>query len=178
MLFCKKSQKRCSFLLTSEEKEPKKTATPKPLHRGFNLFRGKTLYIKDLVWLAKPVPYRASHILLNGALPHIYLIPCLNTEGFRGEQPLRDIIIPPHELCGGSINERDMKPMLSKFYFLLLSIQLSILKPGMRLKCFTLSVTRMRSSCSAVAPIIRSMLSMRCPARSSCQRMSPYSRMQ
>ena len=169
MLFCKKSQKRCSFLLTSEEKEPKKTATPKPLHRGFNLFRGKTLYIKDLVWLAKPVPYRASHILLNGALPHIYLIP---------EEPLRDIIIPPHELCGGIINERDMKPMLSKFYFLLLSIQFSILKPGMRLKCFTLSVTRMRSSCSAVAPIIRSMLSMRCPARSSCQRMSPYSRMQ
>ena len=101
MLFCKKSQKRCSFLLTSEEKEPKKTATPKPLHRGFNLFRGKTLYIKDLVWLAKPVPYRASHILLNGALPHIYLIPCLNTEVFRGEEPLRDIIIPPHELCGG-----------------------------------------------------------------------------
>ena len=61
MLFCKKSQKRCSFLLTSEEKEPKKTATPKPLHRGFNLFRGKTLSIKVLVWLAKPVPYRASH---------------------------------------------------------------------------------------------------------------------
>ena len=24
----------CSFLLTAEEKEPKKTATPKPLHRG------------------------------------------------------------------------------------------------------------------------------------------------
>lgn len=69
MLFCKKSQKRCSFL-TSEEKEPKKTATPKPLHRGFNLFRGKTLSIKVLVWLAKPVvPYRASHILLNGACP-------------------------------------------------------------------------------------------------------------
>ena len=100
MLFCKKSQKRCSFLLTSEEKEPKKTATPKPLHRGFNLFRGKTLSIKvlgqakrhsrALVWLAKPVPYRASHILLNGALPHIYLIPCLNTEGFRGEQPLNN----------------------------------------------------------------------------------------
>ena len=100
------------------------------LARGFNLFRGKTLYIKDLVWLAKPVPYRASHILLNGALPHIYLIPCLNTEGFRGEQPLRDIIIPPHGVCGGIINERDMKPMLSKFYFLLLSIQFSILKPG------------------------------------------------
>jgi hypothetical protein len=26
----------CSFLLTAEEKEPKKTATSKPLHRGFN----------------------------------------------------------------------------------------------------------------------------------------------
>jgi hypothetical protein len=46
-----------SFLLTSEEKEPKKNATPKPLQRGFSLFRGKTLYIKVLVWLAKPVPY-------------------------------------------------------------------------------------------------------------------------
>ena len=79
-----------TFLLTSEEKEPKKPATPKPLHRGFNLVRGKTLSIKVLVWLAKPVPYRASHILLNGALPHIYLIPCLNTEGFRGEQPLNN----------------------------------------------------------------------------------------
>jgi hypothetical protein len=78
----------CSFLLTAEEKEPKKTATPQPLHRGFNLFRGKTLYIKDLVWLAKPVPYRASHILLNGALPHIYLIPCLNTEGT--QEPLNN----------------------------------------------------------------------------------------
>ena len=77
MLFCKKSQKRCSFLLTSEEKEPKKTATPKPLHRGFNLFRGKTLYIKILVWLAKPVPYRASHGFGDYAqLVAIYLIPC------------------------------------------------------------------------------------------------------
>ena len=71
-----------SFLLTAEEKEPKKTATPKPLHRGFNLFRGKTLYIKILVWLAKPVPYRASHGFGDYAqLVAIYLIPCLNTEG-------------------------------------------------------------------------------------------------
>jgi hypothetical protein len=31
-----KPLKGCSFLLTAEEKEPKKTATPKPLHRGFN----------------------------------------------------------------------------------------------------------------------------------------------
>jgi len=99
--FVKRAKRDVHFFLTSEEKEPKKTATPKPLHRGFSLFRGKTLSIKVLVWLAKPVPYRASHILLNGALPHIYLIPCLNTEGFRDEQPLRDIIIPPHELCGG-----------------------------------------------------------------------------
>ena len=91
MLFCKKSQKRCSFLLTSEEKEPKKTATPKPLHRGFSLFRGKTLSIKVLVWLAKPVPYRASHILLNGALPHIYLIP-ENTENLPGGQILADLL--------------------------------------------------------------------------------------
>ena len=104
--------------------------------------------------------------------------PWQTCRGRRGEPPLKNKVLPPHGVCGGSINERDMKPMLSKFYFLLLSIQFSILKPGMRLKCFTLSVTRMRSSCSAVAPIIRSMLSMRCPARSSCQRMSPYSRMQ
>ncbi len=88
MLFCKKSQKSCSFLLTAEEKEPKKTATPKPLHRGFNLFRGKTLYIKILVWLAKPVPYRASHGFGDYAqLVAIYLIP-ENTEGVRGEEPL------------------------------------------------------------------------------------------
>ena len=90
MLFCKKSQKRCSFLLTSEEKEPKKTATPKPLHRGFNLFRGKTLSIKVLVWLAKPVPYRASHGYCDYAqLVAIYLIP-ENTEGRRGEEPLNN----------------------------------------------------------------------------------------
>ena len=61
LLFTRKICRFCSFLLTSEEKEPKKTATPKPLQRGFSLFRGKTLSIKVLVWLAKPVPYRASH---------------------------------------------------------------------------------------------------------------------
>ena len=60
----------CSFLLTTEEKEPKKIATPKPLHRGFSLFRGKTLSIKVLVWLAKPVPYRASHAVLKENIPH------------------------------------------------------------------------------------------------------------
>lgn len=42
----------------------------------------------------------------------------------------QNTLLPPHGVCGGSINERDMKPMLSKFYFLLLSIQFSILKPG------------------------------------------------
>ena len=55
----------CSFLLTAEEKEPKKTATPKPLQRGFSLFRGKPLSIKVFVWLAKPVPLRGEPCLLR-----------------------------------------------------------------------------------------------------------------
>ena len=59
----------CSFLLTSEEKEPKKTATPKPLQRGFSLFRGKTLSIKVLVWLSSlcpPLTLRIRHNCLLG----------------------------------------------------------------------------------------------------------------
>ena len=47
----------CSFLLTAEEKEPKKTATLKSLQRDFSLFRGQTLSIKVLVWFTKLSPY-------------------------------------------------------------------------------------------------------------------------
>ena len=77
----------CSFLLTSEEKEPKKNATPKPLQRGFSLFRGETLSIKVLVWLAKPVPYGRAMISATTRSWLLFwrsqnLIPCLNTEGF------------------------------------------------------------------------------------------------
>ena len=50
----------CSFLLTAEEKEPKKTATPKPLHRGFNLKSQKPSISKVLVRLTEPVPLRGE----------------------------------------------------------------------------------------------------------------------
>lgn len=53
--------------------------------------------------------------------------------------------------------------------------QFSTRRPGIRSKCLTLSVTKIRSLCKAVAPMSKSILSIILPSRSNCQRTSPYS---
>ena len=92
MFFSKRTKRFCSFLLTAEEKEPKKTATPSPFKGDITDYGQRPPCVRVLVSLSSLCPSGVRDEFFIGWRSDNEaninnLRPCLNTEGYGGEEP-------------------------------------------------------------------------------------------
>ena len=92
MSFSKRTKRFCSFLLTAEEKEPKKTATPSPFKGDVTDYGQRPPCVRVLVSLSSLCPSGVRDEFFIGWRSDNEaninnLRPCLNTEGYGGEEP-------------------------------------------------------------------------------------------